>query len=346
MRTLFFTVCLAGLAVAAVAQRKKPEPTYKIDGVQKINAEVYQLVHNPTNGNVYVVGPKAGFNKNSENFVYVLNGTNLAVIDSISLGKKLPFGITVNNKTQTLYIGHATQNSVSAVDLKTKTQKIIEGVKEKGRIRELVVDENRNLVYVSDHGHPSIWIIDGATNTLKNSIEYPDASLLGLNVDSERKRIYTTDSNTMEGNILVFDSEKNELISKFKTWSYCPLNIAIDYKNNRLFVSQSNDNNVTVVDGNTGEIINKIYLGYDTSPIGLVYDEKLNVVYTANRNKKEIAVIDAKDYKVTERIPTGGLPNTISIDKATGAIYVTNKTGRNPEEKLENTNAVVKISKI
>ncbi|WP_199539423.1 hypothetical protein [Dyadobacter luteus] len=83
--------------MAANAQ-KKPEPTYKIEGVQKINAEVYQLVHNPTNGNVYVVGPKAGFNKNAENFVYVLNGSSLAVIDSISLGKKLPFGIAINNK--------------------------------------------------------------------------------------------------------------------------------------------------------------------------------------------------------------------------------------------------------
>jgi DNA-binding beta-propeller fold protein YncE len=345
MRKIFITACLAAFAMAANAQ-KKPEPTYKIEGVQKINAEVYQLVHNPANGNVYVVGPKAGFNKNAENFVYVLNGSSLAVIDSISLGKKLPFGIAINNKTQTLYVGHATQNAVSVVDIKSKTQKVIERGHEKGKIRELAVDEKRNLVYVSDHGHSSVWVIDGATNSLKAPLEYPDSYLLGLNVDADRGKIYTTDSNTMEGNILVFDSEKNQLVNKFKTWSYCPLNIAIDYKNNRLFVSQSNDNNVTVVDGNTGEIINKVYLGYDTSPIGLVYDEKLNVVYTANRSKKEVAVIDAKEYKVIERIPTLGLPNTISLDKKTGAIYVTNKTSRTPDEKLTNTNAVVKITKI
>lgn len=216
------------------------------------------------------------------------------------------------------------------VDIKSKIQKVIEGGHEKGKIRELAVDEKRNLVYVSDHGHSSVWVIDGATNSLKAPLEYPDSYLLGLNVDADRGKIYTTDSNTMEGNILVFDSEKNQLVNKFKTWPYCPLNIAIDYKDNRLFVSQSNDNNVTVIDGNTGEIINKIYLGYDTSPIGLVYDEKLNVVYTANRSKKEVAVVDAKEYKVIERIPTLGLPNTISLYKKTGAIYVTIKQAVRP----------------
>lgn len=345
-KVLLTSLCIAA-GLAGHAQQKQPA-TYKVEAVQKINSEVYQLVHNPTDGNVYVAGPKAGFNRQSDNFIFVLRSADLKVTDSINVGKNLPFGIALNNKTQTLYVGHSIQNSVSAIDLKTKKQTIISGVKEKGKIREIVVDETKNLVYVSDHGNPSVWVIDGKTNTFVQAMDQPGAYLIGLNVDPERGRVYATDGDTMEGNILVFDCEKRELVGKYRTWSYCPLNIAIDYRNNRLFVSQSNDNNVTVVDGNTGEIINKVYLGYDTSPIGLVFDEARNLLYTANRNKKEVAVVDAQNFKVKERIPTGGLPNTISLDKATGQIYVTNKNaGRGKtEEKLENANTVIKISPI
>lgn len=347
MYRAFLAIALAAVSPAGFAQQKHP-PTYKVDAVQKINSEVYQLVYNPGDGNIYVAGPKAGFNRQADNFVYVLSGKDLAVKDSINVGKNLPFGIGLNTRTQTLYVGHSIQNSVSAIDLKTKKQTIIPGGKEKGKIREIVVDETRNLVYVSDHGNPSVWVIDGKTNTLVQSIDHPGAYLIGLNVDPARERIYATDGDTMEGNILVFDSKSRTLVDKYKTWSYCPMNIAVDYKSNRIFVSQSNDNNITIVDGNTGQIINKVYLGYDSSPIGLVYDEKTNLLYTANRSKKEVAVVDMESFKVKERIPTGGLPNTISLDKETGLIYVTNKNaGRGKtEEKLENANTVIRISRI
>ncbi len=331
---------------AALAYGQENTANFKIEQMQKLPNELYQLVYNPTNNLVYVAGPKKGFDKDAENFVYVLDGQSLAVTDSISLGKYLPFGIALNNKTQTLYVGHSLQNAVSAIDVKSKKQQVISSGKEKSKIREIAVDEVRNKIYVSDHGSPSIWEIDGKSNTYVGSFEKAGAYLLGLNVDAQRGKVYSTDANTMEGNILVYNSDSGNLEGQYKTWSYCPLNIAIDKTNNRLFVSQSNDNNITIVDGNTGDIIQKVYLGYDSSPVGLVYDENSKLLYTANRNKQEVAVIDTDRYEVMERIATKGLPNTITLDPNTGTIYVTNKQAGKKGGPVENGNTVLKINKI
>ncbi|KGE12828.1 YncE family protein [Sphingobacterium deserti] len=343
-RTSLLLAALALTSTLSFAQEQDGEDNnYEIVHIQKLPNEVYQLVYNPTDNNVYVAGPKKGFNRDTENFIYVLNGNDLQITDSITVGKNLPFGIALNNKTQTLYVGHSMQNAVSALDLKTKKQTLIPGGKEKGKIRELVADERSNTVYVSDHGVPSIWQIDGKTNTYLRSFEKPGAYLIGLGVDSEREKVYGTDGQDMKGNILVFDTKTGKLENSFKTWSYCPLNIALDLTQNRIFVSQSNDNNITVLNGETGEIIDKVYLGFNSSPIGLVYDASNNLIYTANRVKQEVAVVDATTYKVIDRIPTDGLPNTISLDPKTGMIYVTNKEANRNAEPLENGNTVIKI---
>lgn len=350
MKSIQLAIALGFLAIgtsyAQPAQPKLPVE-HEIAFNQKINANIYQLAYNTATDQVYVVGPKGGFNaKDQEQYVYVLQGQNLAVVDSIPLGKNAPFGVAINNKTQTLYVGHSIKQSISAIDLKTKKQTLIPSGREKSKIREIAVDEDNNMVYVSDHGDPSIWVVDGKTNTYKKTIPVPEAMVLGLNVDSKRGKLYVTDANTMEGNVLVYDTKDYSLQSKWKTWSYCPLNIALDKQNNRLFVSQSNDNNITVINGETGEIINKVYLGYDASPIGLVYDAKNDQVFVANRNKKEVAVVDMKAYKVSERIPTDGLPNTIVINDKEGSVYVTNKDGRKADDALSNANTVQKIKKI
>ena len=344
MKHIFLGAALT--LASALVYGQENSANFKIEQMQKLPNELYQLVYNPTNNLVYVAGPKKGFDRNAENFVYVLDGQSLAVKDSIALGKYLPFGIALNNKTQTLYVGHSLQDAVSAIDLKSKKQQVISSGNKKSKIRELAVDEIRNKVYVSDHGNPSIWEIDGNSNTYVGAFEKEGAYLLGVNVDAQRGKVYGTDANTMEGNILVYNSESGNLEGQFKTWSYCPLNIALDKAGNRLFVSQSNDNNVTIVDGNTGDILQKVYLGYDSSPIGLVYDEKSKLLYTANRNKQEVAVINTDSYQVVERIATQGLPNTITLDPASGAIYVTNKQAGKKGEPVENANTVLKINKI
>lgn len=348
---------LAGTAATAQRGQEKLPVTYKIEAKKHINADIYQLAYNPQRSEVYVAGPKGEFSSENRKFtypdkqcVYVLDAKTLAVKDSIFLDSNLPpLGVGINTKTQTLYVGHSFDQAISAIDLKSKKQTLIPSGREKSKIREIVVDEAANVVYVSDHGDPGIWVVDGKTNTYKTTISAPGAFPTGLNVDNNANKIYATDGSGPEGNVLVFDNKTQKETAKWKTWGSNPLNVSIDQKGSRLFVSESGDNKVSVLNSKTGELITKVSLGKDAGPVGLVYDEAKDVVYVAERKKKEIAVIDAKTYKVAERIPTEGLPNTIVLDKTTGAIYVTNKapfswTGK--AEVLENGNTVMKIVKM
>jgi DNA-binding beta-propeller fold protein YncE len=359
MKNTIFFVTLLSVAMQAIAQRgqEKLPVTYKIEAVKQINADIYQLAFNPQKNEVYVAGPKGEFKSEKgkytypdKQYVYVLDGSTLNVKDSIALKDNYPpLGVGFNTKTQTIYVGHSFNQAITAIDLKNGKQTLIPSGNDKSKIREVVVDEAANLIYVSDHGDPSVWVVDGKTNTYKTAIAAKGAFPTGLVVDHTRNRVYTTDGSGPEGNVIAFDSKTLKESGKWKTWGSNPLNVAVDSRSNRLFISENGDNKVSVLNATTGELITKISLGKDAGPVGLVYDETRDVVYVAERTKKEIAVLDVKNYKLTERIPTEGLANTIVLDKTSGAIYVTNKapfswTGK--AEVLENGNTVMKIVKM
>ncbi len=339
-------------------RREAPNPvTYKIDIAQHINSNVYQLAQNPARNELYVVGINGKVSSENgtnvykdKQYAYILDGKSLAVKDSVELPYNHPgLGLAVNTKTQTLYVGYTFNQAISAINLDTKKQTLIPSGNKESKIREIVVDETNNMVYVSDHGTGALWVVDGKTNTLKTMISKPGSFLLGLQVDPATSRIFTTDGSEPAGNVLVFDSKTHKEIGRWKTWGDNPINIAIDTKGNRLFVAEHRDHKVTVLDAKTGEIITKVVLGKENGPVGLVYDEAKDLVYVALRTKREVAVIDAKNYKLQERIPTEGLPNTIVLNKADGAIYVTNKApfSRTGEaEVLKNGNTVMKIVKM
>lgn len=72
MIRITFSLVFALACLHTAAQEKAT--AYRVSALQHLNAALYQLVHNPANGLVYVAGPKAGFNREVENFVYVLDG--------------------------------------------------------------------------------------------------------------------------------------------------------------------------------------------------------------------------------------------------------------------------------
>lgn len=198
----YFTIVMKKLFVIVlvlVSCKLQAQDSYSIEKSQKLNAEVYQLVFNSTNQRIYVAGPKTGAGREGDNFIYALNAKTLQVEDSINVGKNVPYGIAINTKTQTIYAGNSRQNSLTAIDLKSKKVTVIPNGKEKSKIREIAVDEQRNEVYVSDHGNPGVWIVDGKTNQYKGDISMGKGYLLGLGVDPARGKIYQTDGETMEG---------------------------------------------------------------------------------------------------------------------------------------------------
>ena len=110
--------------------------------------------------------------------VYRLDPVTLEVTQAIHNDLK-PFGATIDNATQTLWFGNTVNSAVTAIDAKTSEVKgrlVLDDRKRSDTVkplqpRQLVADDTTNTVYITGIGKESvIWVVDGATLKLKDTI--------------------------------------------------------------------------------------------------------------------------------------------------------------------------------
>jgi len=304
---------------------------------------VYEAVINTNDGHIYVTS--AGSRTNPGGAIYKINPKDLAIVDSISLKENPPFGIGINNKTQIAYTTNTRTNSVSAVDLKSgKLLATIKNGAEESHTREVLVDEENNLIYVSDVGDPSnIWVIDGKTNTYSHSLDNLGKTATGMTFLKGTDKIYVTVIG--DNSIYVVDVKSKKVEKQFPSAGEGPVNITSDGE--RLFVTNQKSGTVTVL-GPDGNLIKSIPTG--DGAIGIAFDKVKNRIYSANRQTGTTSIIDAKTLEVVADLPTGSRPNHVMIDPKSGEAFVINKTkgGRpvegQPVEVDKNGDTITKIN--
>lgn len=288
---------------------------------------VYEAIINAKDGHIYITS--AGTRTQPGGAIYKIHPESLAITDSIVMKEHPPFGLAINQKTQTLYTSNTRSNTVSAVDIESgKVITTFSNGTDKNHTREIIVDEDKNLVYVSDVGDPSsIWVIDGTTNQVLHTIENTGKTTTGMAFNTAKDKIYVTNMGTNE--IGVIDLKTKALIESFPSGGESPINIIND--GDRLFVANQKSGTITVLNPNTGELIKSINTG--AGAIGIHYDSKSDRIYSANRQTGTTTVIDGSTYEILADLPTGSHPNNVKVDPETGAAYVINKTkGGRPVE--------------
>lgn len=312
---------LAGLATLPVLQASAQQ----VDKSAPAGRGVYEAVLSSQDGFLYVTG--AGSRTNPGGALYKINPADLSIMDSIRLTENPPYGIGINNKTQVVYTTNTRTNSVSAVDLKSgKLLATFNHGGEKSHTREVLVDEDNNVVYVSDVGDPScIWVIDGNTHTFSHLIENTGKTTTGMAFVNGTDKIYVT--NMGENAIAVINTKTKAIEKTFPSGGESPINIVSDGK--RLFVTNQKSGTLTVLDTD-GKLLKTIETG--AGAIGVAYDPVKNRIYSANRRTGTTTVIDADSYQVLADLETGSHPNHVKID-AQGTAYVINKAkGGRPVE--------------
>ena len=286
----------------------------------KAGTGVYEAVVNTNDGHIYVTS--AGSRSNPGGAIYKIHPESLNIVDSILLKENPPFGIGINNKTNIAYTTNTRTNSVSAVDLKNgKLIATFNNNSEKSHLREVIVDEEKNLIYVSNFGEPSdIWMIDGNTNSVLKTINNTGNSTTGIAFNGQKTKIYTTNMKTNE--IVLIDIASGKVENSFPSGGESPINLVVDA--GRIFVANQKSGTVTVLDASTGNLIKSIATGAGT--IGIAYDIKSNKLYAANRQTGTTTVIDGDSYTILTDVKTGSHPNQVKVDPPTGVAYVINKT--------------------
>ena len=282
--------------------------------------------------------------------VYRLDTVTLEVTQAIHNDLK-PFGVTINNTTQTLWFGNTVNSAVTAIDAKTgevKGRLVLDDRKRTEEVRplqprELVADDATNTVYISGIGKESvIWVVDGGNIKLKTAIQNTGKMSTGLALDSEGKRLYTTNA---DGELITIDTADNKILSRKKLLDdgkeHFFINISLDTARQRAFITDSKAAEVLVVDTRNGNILAKVAA---PESLAVLFNPARNEAYVTHRQAGKVSVIDAKSYKVVKTFDTPTHPNSLALSADGKTLYVSVKQKSTKQQEATQPDDVIRIA--
>ena len=282
--------------------------------------------------------------------VYRLDPVTLEVTQAIHNDLK-PFGATINNTTQTLWFGNTVNSAVTAIDAKTgevKGRLVLDDRKRTEEVRplqprELVADDATNTVYISGIGKESvIWVVDGENIKLKTTIQNTGKMSTGLALDSEGKRLYTTNA---DGELITIDTADNKILSRKKLLDdgkdHFFINISLDTARQRAFITDSKAAEVLVVDTRNGNILAKVAA---PESLAVLFNPARNEAYVTHRQAGKVSVIDAKSYKVVKTFDTPTHPNSLALSADGKTLYVSVKQKSTKQQEATQPDDVIRIA--
>lgn len=244
-----------------------------------------------------------------------------------------------------------------------------------GRPASAVVNENANIIYVTDFFAGRLVEIDGNTDKILGHINVTKTSF-GVGYNPVTDLIYV--GGEFENVVEVINAGTKEVEKSIQISS--PYDFAVNSKNNVIYITSDRTNSVFVIDGSTNEIISKlsvnkpcgiavneetgnVYVTSETddtvhvfdeennltdvikvesSPRGVAVNEITNRVYVTNQETNTVSVIDGTENTVIDSISVGEIPRRIAIQHDTNLIYVTNHGSNNISVIDGKNNFVVK----
>lgn len=265
--------------------------------------------------------------------ILVIDPGSLTILQSVESAEK-PFALAVNRKTRTLYVGHSMDRRVSVYDMRDMARTAViqlDGIDKRSgkpyRSRQLLVDETTNTVYVSSPSDDGpVWVIDGATSTLRGTIEAMGGP--GLALDPVQGRLYTSG----RGFWSLADTKTGKMIARHPVQDKPErflVNVDIDPKTSRLFASDSKHGELLVLEPASGKATNVVATG--AGAMGVKINAPHEEVYVSNRQAGTVTVIDTNTLAVKRSIEIKPFPNSFAIDETTGEVYVSVKQSRDPK---------------
>lgn len=291
---------------------------------------LFELVH--VDNRLYITSAGDDRRNGEPGHILVVDPETWTIAQSIESPEK-PFALVVNRKTKTLYVGHSMDRRVSVYDMRNMARTAViqlDGVDEGGkpyRSRQLLVDEATNTVYVSSPSDDGpIWVIDGATATLRGTIAAAGGP--GLALDPVRGRLYTSG----RGFWSIADTKTGKVIARHlvrdKPERFL-VNVDIDARTNRLFASDSKHGELLVLDPESGNVANIIATG--AGAMGVKFNAPHDEVYVSNRQAGTVTVIDTNTLAIKRAIEMQPFPNSFAINETADMVYVSIKQSRDPK---------------
>lgn len=107
----------------------------------------------------------------------------------------------------------------------------------------------------------------------------------------------------------------------------------------RIYVANSRNNNVSIIDSETKALIGTVKVG--SRPFGVGVNPVTNRIYVTNQGSDNVSVIDGFSNVVIATIKVGLSPERVDVDPTTNRIHVTNAISNNISVINGSTNTVI-----
>lgn len=227
---------------------------------------VYELAVDSQQNALFVASSPSFDKDKTSGLIYKLDLEKLTTTEVIDTSRRA-FATALDEENQVLYVGNTLEGSVTLVDTRSGKELAIlqlseaKNPKDIVHTREMVLDKQHHRLYVSGVAEKGIvWVVDTQKRekiaTLENMGQYPT----GMAVDANKNRLYVVNG---RNELITLDTTNHQIINRFTIEpdkKHFFLNIALDAKNNRAFLTDPDLADVLVVDLNTVRLLHQLRL--------------------------------------------------------------------------------------
>jgi len=276
------------------------------------------------------LGPVAGALNTRTKKVYVPGSSLLSVLlDDKELSPQLAgfetaFAVAVNATTNHVYVSSLA--GLVVIDGSRTPDVILPPPIPVGAgARGLAVDERTNFIYVAASdplkGGPALVPVDGSKDlvVLADVVPLPAAGS-GVAFDPRGGFVYVAIPTLQE--VVVIDPKPGNarVVTEIRNLGKGTYGVAVDTIANLLFVTNRDDNNVSVINLVDFKEMDRLQVGRNPEALGV--DSDRGVVYVGNYGDGTLSLIDAVKRNVFATLAVGQTPKAAVVDPSTGRVYV------------------------
>jgi DNA-binding beta-propeller fold protein YncE/photosystem II stability/assembly factor-like uncharacterized protein len=275
--------------------------------------KVQDVAVDPTGDTVYVVDSGS---------LRVLSGSDYHELQRTSLASETVDLLAVNPPADRLYLtrfGPTTLDIISA-----STLEVITTIHLESPVQDIAVNTLTNRLYVtlSVQGRNQVLALDGDNGDVLSSLtvgdEYQSAVLA---VDEASDRLYVGKGTSEEPGITIVDGRTMKPVAEIPMPSGV-YGLAVDPALSQLYVAQTYENQVLVLDVGRGTIVARIATAIEL--MDLEVDPQTQSLYVTDSTDR-LHIMDSSSYEELQAIPGRG---PMALDRERGRLYVGDVEGQ------------------
>jgi YVTN family beta-propeller protein len=221
----------------------------------------------------------------------------------------------VDPRSGHLFVADATSDAVVMIDARTGA--VLRTLAVGSLPLAVRVDARTSRAFVLDAGDRSLSVLDTQTGRLLRTIRLNRP--VGLVVDERAGHLFVADADGEPlGTVYTLDARTGTLRRRTSLAGEAG-SMALDSPSGRLFVLNSAQSSVSVLDAATGRLVRTVAV--DAGPTAIAVDERTRHAFVFSLTGS-VSMLDARSGAVLRTTPVGNDPVSLAIDGPAGRVFV------------------------